>query len=397
MVKRSELAMFDAILRGGPVTRMQQAVDNGCDVDHARTPPIFTAAYYGNRPAVAFLVEAGANVGRRSSFSDLGPQSTAMHAAAHGLYPDVVRYLLEQGAGVLSNSRRNTPLALAMVGPGQQQAEQRRLAIFHVFKSLLDPSVFTAMVLKPNEDDKLPLHLAAERGYSQVVQALLTVAPGTLNAGVGTSVVETPLVLAAEGNKIETARLLLDSGAVSSTFDGGAIYRAIEKSNDEMVNTLTQRAYLEQTGGMAVVERAIFFTILHNDNAPILEILLELDSQRRWVNELSFGGSQLLPFAAGWGALGCMSSLLFKGADEREYTSRPEKLTNPSVRERAVDHMLERGPAYRATSWAWPDSGIRIAKAEGSTVNVAIFRPRGGQNVFSRLLSRCEGAVVVAK
>jgi ankyrin repeat protein len=99
-----------ALARGGgpdPVNR----------IDYS---PLMEASREGHADVVRGLLEAGADPGRRGNA--LGMGMTALHLAADGDRPDIVRLLLSVGVPVdVANAQGTTPLAWAL-GEGSTAA-----------------------------------------------------------------------------------------------------------------------------------------------------------------------------------------------------------------------------------------------------------------------------------
>ena len=138
---------------------LKRALDTGAPVNgyaYDGWTPLHLAAFFGHRPAVELLLEAGAEI---SASSRNAMTNTPLHAAVAGGHGDVAILLLERGASVdAADAGGHTPLHIAAEGGNVP-----------VVRALLergaDPHVVDA-------EDKTPLSRAAARNHAAIVDLI---------------------------------------------------------------------------------------------------------------------------------------------------------------------------------------------------------------------------------
>ncbi len=177
-------------------------------------PPLLTCARTGNVEAVRALIARNANVNTREPLRD---QTPLMWAVAQK-HVDVARVLIDHGADVRARSR-----------------------ITRVLVNRANPTdIYTAVVGTVSQGGSTPLLFAARQG--DVESASLLLASGANVNDLlpdGTSA----LTVAAHGNHTALARLLLDRGANPNVIGSGytALHAAVLRGNPDIVKSLLAR------------------------------------------------------------------------------------------------------------------------------------------------------------
>lgn len=304
----------------------------------------------------------------------------------------------------------------------------------------------------------LALHVAARHGGTNAARALVSEAPDALFYRTWQE--ETPLFLAAYEGRWRTASYLL---SVAQLYGKGfssrstkecplmaAVVQACLRGRSEDDLQPRQRGPSQNyrkvidvllDSGRGVFQRkdlvssSVRCAAILGGRADILEQLLDVDGEERrtqWARS-SFRCRSMLHYAAGFARLPCVDVLLRAGADEKavdgqlrqpndllgSLTIDSEAALSPGISDfskankdpatiSAIDRMLERGPAYRARSWAYPAFGeARIAAPDQnwaacseetpeknvSPLHVRIFRRQGSTRLptksFAAAVNRC--------
>lgn len=232
------------------------------------------------------------------------------------------------------------------------------------------------------------------------MDALLRSAPSTLNIADKTG--RTALTRAAESDHRMAVSHLLSAGAtervVLAKMGKSALLFTIFNLKESMVRLLLDEG-LEAVGGMPAMPQALK-TAIAARSGTILQMVLDMYppaivNGRFWEKQaLEFGGVPALHIAAAFGSLPVMHVLLATGADETVVTSdgtrasdivqqRGSRSDEHEAEKAAMVRMLERGPAFRATSWAWiTRANFTSLRAPGPpSVGVRVFR-QGDRRVF---------------
>lgn len=219
---------------------------------------------------------------------------------------------------------------------------------------------------------------------------------------------ETPLYTAAREGRAGIVERLLSCGVtvpVAGSAEEAA--RAVDPlgvavfNNDEKIVQLLLDRGVEAIGGPHVLHWAMGGAI-QTGRARLLEKLLAIEGEDRkehWAASSYSGSVPMLHFAAGFGGAAPLGVLLAAGASERQCDYKgvcaseyvgcrvPAEKTSPSKNE-ALRRMLERGPAYRARSRAWPSPAAVGKRTTGKgTLGVRIWRP-ANVNLFSSRFGR---------
>lgn len=324
------------------------------------------------------------------------------------------------------------------------------------------------LLLEERADPTLPcrkgylaLHVAAQHGCTKTVRVLVTEAPHTLFDR--TLQGGTPLYLAAYEGQWQTVSYLLSVAqlhgvtfAAQSTKECPLMAAVVQgclrgRSNDDeqprprgpsqhfgkVVSVLLDsgRGVLQRKD--LISGRARCIAIL-GGRADILQQLLDVDGEERrtqWARS-SFRCKSMLHYAVAFSRLSCVNALLMAGADEgaldgqmlipddylgsltiegydlllpRIHVSDFPEVDKDHAMTSAIGSMLERGPAYRARSWAHPAFGepragaldqnratcSATAKKNVSPMHVRIFRRQGSTRLpiksFAAAVDRCAG------
>ncbi|CAN0146148.1 unnamed protein product [Ectocarpus sp. 4 AP-2014] len=137
-----------------------------------------------------------------------------------------------------------------------------------------------------------------------------------------------------------------------------------------------------------------------NKRAVILQALLLWPEEKLglWKEGLRIDGKLILNFATACPDPATIGVLLANGADENEVDHagiRPQDMMEECVGggpevQKACRQVLERGPAFRALSWAWPVGFGARAKAEARTPELGVRHSKQqaamGSTTFARLI-----------
>lgn len=324
--------------------------------------------------------------------------------------------------------------------------------------------IITNILLEGGADPKvtcqkgcLALHVSARHGVTNIARILVSEAPHTLFDR--TLQGDTPLFLAAYEGQWRTVSYLISVAHLHgetfvaqstkecplmaavvqaclrrpSKHDAHPLSHGPSQHYGKVVEVLLgsgrgvlQRKYL--------ASRSVRCVAILGGRVDILQQLLDVDGEKRraqWAQS-SFRCRSMLHYAAGYARLSCVNALLRAGADETAVDGkvrRPGNLVGSSAIEKlallfpgisdfpaaskdpatisAIDRMLERGPAYRARSWAYPAFGetrvdasnqkratrSETAEKEVSPLHVRIFRRQGRTRLpakcFAAALNRC--------
>ncbi|CAM9449895.1 unnamed protein product [Laminaria digitata] len=292
--------------------------------------PIATATIANHAGMVEFLLERGADPDKPVTIdlTAATPGERALHIAARGGYVEIARLLLEAGA---------------------------------------DPTL-------AEERGFLPLHYVALKGHLDMVDMLYSRAPATLN--VCADMGQTPLLSACCGDQEKMVSKLLSMGAMqripAHETDTSPLMMAAGRGLVGVMRVLINEGGIWAVGGSDGLSQALYMAV-HFKRTTILRLLLAAvgDNEDRpsWANTSNAEGTRLLHNGAGLCYPAAVSILLEAGADEaaRDTSGRtPLDVIGAELgredkvhrmyrgKEVAVRRMLQRGPAYRARSWAWP-------------------------------------------
>jgi ankyrin repeat protein/glyoxylase-like metal-dependent hydrolase (beta-lactamase superfamily II) len=295
---------------------------------------------------------------------------TPLHLAARGRHPDVLRYLVDKGAGL--DVLDNNGIAPLHILAGSGQTEAARLLIEKGADiDVKDPVKLT------------PLNMAAESGLESMVKLLIEKGADIENKH---AYGRTPLVGAArERGNINVIRMLLDAGADVNSSDkwkATALDLAAWRGFEEVVNLLLER-------GAAIPE----------DNARSRE-LLQNAAEKGLVGlfsrvaekgaDLTFpieAGGTLLHAAAAGGSVPILETLLSQGLDINLQDANgwsPLHFAAEMGRGEAVSFLLDRKAdinsrtlmgqtAYNIAAENGNEDVVRVLAEKGADLNPARF------------------------
>lgn len=272
-----------------------------------------------------------------------------------------------------------------------------------------------AVPSRADRQGRMALHFAARKGYTAVMDVLLRTAPSTLNIADSTG--RTALAHAAESEQRAAVSYLLSAGATEKAalaqMNRSALLFSIFNGKKDMVRLLLDEG-MEAVGGMQAMPRALK-TAAASTRGSILQMVLnahagaDVDAEFWTQRALDYGDVPVLHIAAAFGSLSVIHALLAAGADETVVASDgrrasdvirppPGEANDESVRrvrdeaeEAAMGRMLERGPAFRARSWAWPtrtnSRDDETARQPAPSLGVRVFR-QGNRRLFTRRFPR---------
>lgn len=261
---------------------------------------------------------------------------------------------------------------------------------------------------KTDEVGSAALHNAASAGAVDLIELLVARAPATLNwtRQDGT----TPMYMAALGGHVRAVALLLSLGARDKATwkrNGVSSLTAASQGGHEEVVRVLLDAHFEAFGGGGCVPLAIAVAI-QGDHARALRLLLMVEGEERqghWAMQ-SREGFSMLHHAAYFVSVAATHLLLRAGADEAVEVNgeTPGDMVGGALpdaeregaREALISRMLQRGPAYRARSWAYPAAVEVGATSEAPATGgqeptapffVRVFR-QGKKHIFTTRFAR---------
>lgn len=385
-VERGNLNDVKRLLKGG-------ANINGTSALEMR--PLISAARAGNATMLKLLISKGAKLEVEARYPH---GARAVHAAISGERLDALCVLLE--AGVDYDARDGdgqTPLMLTSLAiTAGAMAEE-------LLRAGADPSL-------KNHEGMSALHVAAGLNNTQVIGVILAKAPSSLNALDDKGF--TPMGTASLRGQLSAVEYLLAVGASDKdvTSDRASIFWAAEGGRDNMVRVMLEHGKIESLGGLRAIPDSIGVAI-QGRKARMLQRLISVEGEGRrkaWA-ECIMRDRPAIHLAAVWCSLGALSVLLAAGAKEGAMDSRGECASDvigiamePYQRdprkEAAIYRMLQRGPAFRARSWAWSAEVVAAGTAVKPTketapvtpldVPVTVYRPTGNARVFASRFGR---------
>ena len=353
-----------------------------------------------------------------SSRATLIPADKALQIAVRGGQVETVRLLLERKVvdPNTTDEAGRTPLMVAC-SCVPVYAEAVRLLL----KAGADPTL-------PANNGFTPMHSVAENGYTELVDMLHASNASTVNLCAPKG--ETPIFLACYYGREGVVSRLLALGAVRPAERLMCPFTmAIRKGFLGVVRILVNHG-METMGGSSVLPKALY-ACSRFGRGRILRLLLGAEGYgvRSELASTSVMGERMLHVASGYCNPAAVSALLEAGADERALDVKghvPRDVLGTNLAQgvemdlgkaTAIHRMLQRGPAYRARSWAWPsgesggagDGGdgrdpagaLAAAAAAAATaalpassapktsiVDVRIFRPRQDRKFFVGVVNR---------
>ncbi|CAM9153966.1 unnamed protein product [Sphacelaria rigidula] len=396
MTREYELSLQVGI---GNLRGIDQLLRAGACVDGSDDPPtrpLVIAAELGRIDVLEMLIGRGADLEAAvpqqtlddDGISVISVGSRALHAAVIGQHIGSVRCLLKAGAKPDAiNSEGKTPLMFACHSP-------------EITAELLKWGANPAFA---NKDGTIALHVHALNGaHDEVMRLLVEAAPPTVNQR--NNFGYTPLCYAAEEGNEATVASLLAAGAkdMDVQVHGGmsSLWTAMEKDHENVVRMIIDAGMGVIGGTMALL--GAMCRASKKRQARTLDLLLGVEGEarkKRWAREVA-GNVPILHHAAMHGSLAAVQVCLAAGGDEHFVNSTgirasdvagmyaPPKTKNPDKLSDAIRRLLQRGPACRARSWAWPPLNAHAADGKlrpRTGVAVHVFRPRNDRLFTTRL------------
>ncbi|MCE9507445.1 MAG: ankyrin repeat domain-containing protein [Alphaproteobacteria bacterium] len=161
---------------------------------------LWTACYNGKLTKVEQLLAEGADTEMRSD-----GKTPLLMAASNG-HVNTVRLLIDKGAKTSARDSEGRTLLITAIRQGERK----------VTEMLLEQRDFDLDIKAKTNSDVTALHQAAERGWDNIVLALLEKG-ADIHAKMDTG--KTPLHWAASGGNFSTVKLLLEKGADAHALD----------------------------------------------------------------------------------------------------------------------------------------------------------------------------------
>ncbi|CAM9449823.1 unnamed protein product [Laminaria digitata] len=419
----------------GNVSVVEVALRGGAHVDGSPEQPcapIVAATMASHTRMVNCLLAHGADPDRPVTMAQpfrspdcyntfIYPGERALHIAANRGNVEIVRLLLKRSRADPNaiNNDGGTPLMANCRSP--------RVCV-EVVELLLEAGADPAV---RDKRGITALHSVAYSGRIDLVVMLHARAPATLNHCASEG--GTPLYSACYRGHESLVSKLLSLGAMQPLplHEGSCpLATAVSENFVGVVRVLMNEGGIRAVGGEMALANALVMAIRFR-RATILRLLLTVDGEEgrsEWANTYA-KGNHLLHLGAGYCSSAAVGILLEAGADETARNSEGRipldgiglgigldaEVRADRGREVAIRRMLQRGPAYRARSWAWPsgeeahaggsgDGGIPGAAGAAAAVlsspaaaknppviGMPIFRPKekSRSKFFARLIGRC--------
>lgn len=375
---------------------------NGSEQSGEEYPPVVWAAAVGSANMVRFLLQRGANVdGATWRHGRTVKKSRAIHAVVTSGYSralDVLEVVLEARPDVNAKNAQGCTALMMVCRVEDMLADQR----FSMARELLKAG---ANVTLQNADGRMALHYASFCGYTDLVEMLLSGGGSERTVNHATLDGKTPLTAAVESNHGGVVSLLLSAGASQKGLLDTHDYQCPFKHASAMgcvdiLRMFSSERGMDAVGGSRVIPTALS-CVATRGRARILSMVLAAEGEERqtyWANRKIILGRPMLNMAAAYGILANVQVLLAAGAyeamrDPEDSTAsdvigmmHPPGVLDPRE-EAAIDRELQRGPAYRARSWAWPIEETGVGAAAAGPLDAQITRPRS-QKFFTSLIGR---------
>ncbi|CAM9621089.1 unnamed protein product, partial [Laminaria digitata] len=368
---------------GGDFGAVKAALEAGAMVNGPpRLPhsPMMAALLANDANMVDFLLEQGADPERpvreekpfpawsKAGNTRLGER--ALHVAARMNNVEMVRLLLKRDRANVNatDNKGYTPLLATC---------SWQYVCMGVVRALLAAGADAAWA---DEDGCTPLHLVALSENMELVDMLHSRAPSTLNSR--NTEDRTPLFFACfHGNEILVSKLLSLGAMQPTPFDkiSCPLGLAVMLDSVGVARVLINEGGIRAVGGKEALTSALEHAVTDR-RARMLRLLLAVDGRERRSEWANVEDGYLLHFGSAYCHPAAVSILLEAGGDEAAPDSAglvPLEVLAQGVTEEddlqmvpgriiAIRRMLQRGPAYRARSWAWPSDAEEADDADGS-------------------------------
>lgn len=394
-----------------------------------RPPPIIGATCLGHIDIIKLLIHRGADLEVTYTnivFEDRVPlqEARAVHAAIHSRNVEALLVLLQGGENPNSTDARGPTPLMAVFFDAVPAAEQLEMV-----EALL---IAGGDLLKANErNGGLPIHYAADSGATFPIGKMLSCAPATLYFTDYHGMSPLTAAAASEGHEDTVSALLSAERNDPEAWELDAytaLREAAIKGEESVVRVLLEEG-LEEVGGVSSIPEVLLISV-ERSHVGVLRLLLNVqgeEAQETWARtrvyvirsdiiSTAVTPEPILHVAAMHCACRIASVLLSAGADEHATAAQrvndvigrlvgagPRK----AARAAAVGRMMERGPAFRARSWAWPTKAEaavlgdgRATRSTSSSVRAPVrgvrMLPRKDCSFFRRALERyvlevCDG------
>lgn len=372
-----DLKLLDAVRDGSP-RDAQAHITAGASVGGSSQPglrPLMLATIAGNSDMVRALIASGADldaglschVGAKPDKLVVSKGARAIHCAIISRQLEILSVLLNFGADPnAADVEGSTPLMVAC--EGSENADERA----QMASALLTAGADATLADKTN---CVALHIASFFGHIEIVDILLLMAPKTLNMLNADG--STPLCSAALGGQTHVVSKLLSTGAVQRNSSPGyhecPLVVAVEAGDAAMVRVLLEEGLNAIGGAVSVVPYALYSAVT-GGRASIVHMLIASEGEAKqghWARH-DYYGMPMLHHASEYAFGAVVAVLLAGGANEDDAPhfgpsayevigSRVPEGEGDPRQEINIFRMLQRGPAFRARSWAWPaqsDAGV---------------------------------------
>ena len=369
----NDIHLLNAVMDGN-IEGAKAALEAGANVDGSRVlpcAPLLAATITNHVGMVDLLLRQSADPDKpiteelphpcpSPDYAVANPGERALHSAARSGNVEIVRLLLKRSHADpnATDNKGRTPLMATCISSS---------VYTKVVRLLLEAGADPALADKTG---LLPLHVAAFHGHIDLIDMLHARAPATLNRF--NSYHETPLFLACVNGHEGMASKLLSLGAMQPIspyeIDKSPLLAALSKDFVDVAVVLIKKGGIRAVGGRMVLPKALYMSVQFHQTG-ILRLLLTVfgEEGRSELANTYLKDSYLLHYGAAYCCPAAVSILLESGADEEARDSKGRTARDAlglccgrdMVRRYrgegvAIRRMLQRGPAYRARSWAWP-------------------------------------------
>jgi len=255
--------------------------------------PLHYATMYGQTGAAKLLVRYGANINAKGAYY----RTPLIYAASDGDSPDLVQFLIDNGADVKLKNEAGENALFEHITRGKTNTK--------IVEILLDNGI---SVNSTNKSYGSLLHWAAFCGRPKIVEILVK-RGAKVNAKVDRG--ETPVQKAMSQNELETVKLLFKLGAdplTSGTMGFSLLEFATDSGDKKFVKEIVDKIKEKAKEGLNAVT-----TAARKGDLDMLKLLVEAGFAVD--DKDSFGSESPLIKASYYGKLKAVKYLLEKGAD----------------------------------------------------------------------------------